>query len=164
MDKLFKNISPWLIMIILLGGILVLYQTPEKKPADVSLSQVVSQINEGQVKSIDIEGNALTITLQDGATEKASKESETSLTETFSNYGVNPEKLNAVSVTIKEASGFSFWAAALLPFLLPFILISLFIWFMMRQAQRGNAQALSFGLSRARVLDPKDKRDRKSVV
>ncbi|OGI21878.1 MAG: cell division protein FtsH [Candidatus Moranbacteria bacterium RIFCSPHIGHO2_01_FULL_55_24] len=160
MDKLFKNISPWLIMIILLGGILVLYQTPEKKPADVSLSQVVSQINEGQVKSIDIEGNALTITLQDGATEKASKESETSLTETFSNYGVNPEKLNAVSVTIKEASGFSFWAAALLPFLLPFILISLFIWFMMRQAQRGNAQALSFGLSRARVLDPKDKRKR----
>ena len=31
---------------------------------------------------------------------------------------------------------------------------------MMRQAQRGNSQALSFGMSKARILDPKDKRKR----
>lgn len=35
-----------------------------------------------------------------------------------------------------------------------------FIWFMLRQAQKGNSQALSFGMSRARMVDPKDKKNR----
>src|SRR3989344_2788806 len=48
----------------------------------------------------------------------------------------------------------------ILLFLLIFILIGAFIWFMMRRAQRGNAQALSFGTSRARMTDPKDKKKR----
>ena len=42
----------------------------------------------------------------------------------------------------------------MLPFLLPFLLISFFIWFLMKQAQKGNNQAMMFGSSRARMLIP----------
>jgi cell division protease FtsH len=73
---------------------------------------------------------------------------------------VDAEKLSKVKVEVKGESTFGFWAGSILPFLLPFVLIGGFIWFMMRQAQRGNSQALSFGLSRARMIDPKDKRKR----
>ncbi|MEP7162914.1 MAG: ATP-dependent zinc metalloprotease FtsH [Candidatus Moraniibacteriota bacterium] len=160
MDKLLKNIGTVLFLFLLITGIMILYQSPTKKPTAIALSQLVSQINSGEVKEITVRGNDLEILLTNGDKEKASKEAEASLIETLANYGIDKDKLKDVSVTVKENSGFTFWLATLLPFLLPFLLISLFIWFMMRQAQRGNAQALSFGMSRARVIDPKDKKKR----
>ncbi len=155
-----KNLSTVILLFLLISGIFILYQTPEKKPSPISLSELVSEINDGKVKKIAVQGNTLDIELADGSRQKGSKESEASLTETLANYGTDREKLGGVLIDIKEESGASFWLAATLPFLLPFILISAFIWFMMRQAQRGNAQALSFGTSRARMLDPKDKKKR----
>ncbi|MBI2439368.1 MAG: ATP-dependent zinc metalloprotease FtsH [Candidatus Moranbacteria bacterium] len=160
MEKILKNLSTLILLFLLLSGIIILYQSPEKKPSLVSLSELVTEINKGEIKNIVISDNELDIELQNGEKQKASKESESSLSETLTNYGINKEKLNEVTITIKEKSGFGFWMAAILPFLLPFILISAFIWFMMRQAQRGNSQALSFGMSKARVLDPKDKKKR----
>ncbi len=158
MDKIIKNLTPYFFITILIFGIIILYQGPAQKEKEVSLNSLVSQINDGQVKEITVEGSALSIELQDGNKQKAHKENEASLTETLSNYDVNQEKLGQVGITIKEPSGFAFWAATLLPFLLPLFLIGLFIWFMLRQAQRGNSQALSFGMSRARMSDPNDKK------
>lgn len=155
-----KNIGFVVFLFLLLSGIMILYSAPEKKPVAISLSELVTEINSGAVKSILVTGNDLEIEKTDGGKAKASKESESSLTETLTNYAVDTEKLKAVTISVKEPSGFGYWAAVILPFLLPFLLISAFIWFMMRQAQRGNAQALSFGSSRARMLDPKDKKKR----
>lgn len=39
----------------------------------------------------------------------------------------------------------------------PILILGLMLWFMMRQFQGGNGKALSFGKSRARKFDPKDK-------
>jgi cell division protease FtsH len=160
MDKLLKNIIVIIVVFLFISGLLILYSSPSQKPANITLSELVNQINEGKVKHIAIEGNKLNIELKEGAKEVATKESEASLTESLANYGVEKEKLKDVEIEIKEASSFSFWAGAVLPFLLPFILIAAFIWFMMRQAQRGNTQALSFGMSKARMVDPKDKKKR----
>lgn len=143
---------------LFVSGILVLYNAPAQKYEDTSLSQLVSQINEGAVKEIIIEGNELKIELNNGEKEKTSKEMESSLGESLDNYGVDKEKLKGVKVEVKKESSAAVWAGLILPFLLPFILIAGFIWFMMRQAQRGNTQALSFGMSRARMTDPKDKK------
>lgn len=160
MEKFMKNIGFVVFLFLMLSGIMILYSSPEKKPADIGLSDLVTEINNGTVKSITVQGNELSIEKTDGSKAKASKEAESSLTETLNNYAVDKDKLKQIEVTVKKESGFGFWAAAILPFLLPFLLISGFIWFMMRQAQRGNAQALSFGSSRARMLDPKDKKKR----
>jgi L-fucose isomerase-like protein len=84
---------------------------PSQKVKDVSLNELVAQINDGKVASITVEQNMLDIALQDKTKERASKESEASLSETLTNYGVVTEKLNAVNITVKEPSGFAFWAA-----------------------------------------------------
>jgi cell division protease FtsH len=160
MQKLFKNISLVVMLFLLVSGIVILYSSPEKTPEDISLSELSKQINEGKVKEIKVKDNQLDITLNDGRTEKSTKESAVSLIETLKNYGVESQKLQVTDIKIKEASGFSVWMGAILPFLLPFILIGAFIWFMMRQAQRGNNQALSFGASRARMFDPRSKNGR----
>lgn len=160
MEKLIKNISYVILAFLLISGIFILYNAPAQKPQEVNLSDLVKGINEENVKSIDVEANKLAIELNDGSKQKANKESESSLTESLKNYGVDTEKLKKVNINVKGESSVGFWAGAIFPFLLPFILIAAFIWFMMRQAQRGNSQALSFGLSKARMIDPKDKRKR----
>lgn len=160
MDKILRHLSTILLVFFLFVGIAILYQTPEKKPVNISLSDLVSEINNGEIKQITVKANDLSIEKKDGTKGKAVKESESAITETLKNYNVDTEKLKEVSIVIEQESGFSYWAAVILPFLLPFLLIGLFIWFMMRQAQRGNNQALSFGLSKARILDPKDKKKR----
>lgn len=160
MEKILKNLFTIILLFLLLSGIIILYQSPDKKPANISLSELVTEINQDKVKTIAVQNNILDIELQDGSKQKASKESESSLTETLTNYGIDKEKVKNVSITVKEDSGWSFWLSSILPFLLPFLLIGAFIWFMLRQAQRGNAQALSFGTSRARMIDPKDKKKR----
>ncbi|MGK2848563.1 MAG: ATP-dependent zinc metalloprotease FtsH [Minisyncoccota bacterium] len=160
MNQILKNLSSILLIFFIISGIIILYQKPTDKPVDVSLSELVGEINQGSVSKIVVQNNDLSIELHDGKKQRTSKEPQSSLTETLTNYGVEKEKLNNVFLTVKEDSGASFWLAAILPILLPFLLIGAFIWFMMRQAQRGNSQALSFGTSRARMIDPKDKKKR----
>jgi len=149
-----------LFLFLLISGLFVLYSGPAKKPAEVALSALVAQINDGKVKQISVDNNDLAVILTDGTEEKSTKEQETGLTESLKNYGVDQGKLNAVNIEIKGPSSTSMWLGTILPFLLPFVLIAAFIWFMLRQAQRGNSQALSFGMSRARMTDPKDKKNR----
>lgn len=160
MEKILKNLSLIILLFLILSGIAILYQKPAQKPADVSLNQLATQINEGKVKQVSVKDNNLDIELKDGTKEKAVKETEASLSQTLDNYGVNKDELRNVAITVQQDSSAALWASAILPFLVPFLLIGAFIWFMMRQAQRGSAQALSFGMSRARMTDPKDKKKR----
>ncbi|MFC1638517.1 ATP-dependent zinc metalloprotease FtsH, partial [Patescibacteria group bacterium] len=118
------------------------------------------QVNQNQVKSIEVKGNNLEVMLNDESIEKTVKEPEASLSEALNNYGVDQEKLRKVEVTVKTDSAFVSWMGLILPFLLPVLLIAGFLIFMMKQAQKGNSQALSFGASKARMLDPKDKAKR----
>lgn len=160
MEKLFKNIAMVVFVFLIISGIVILYENPGQKPIDISLSQLATQINEGKIKNVIVNDNDLEVELNDGTKEKSVKEPQSSLTETLSNYGVDKEKLNGVNIEIKQATGIAVFLEAVLPFLLPFVLIGFFLWFMLRQAQRGNSQALSFGMSKARMLDPKDKKKR----
>ncbi|HHE45917.1 MAG TPA: ATP-dependent metallopeptidase FtsH/Yme1/Tma family protein, partial [Candidatus Moranbacteria bacterium] len=155
---MFKNISLAILVCRLISGIFVLYSSPQKVPKDISLSTLVQQVNDNKVKEIRVKSNNnLKITLKDGTEEKTTKEASSSIVETLKNYGVDSQKLQAVSINVQGESGWDFWLGAILPFLLPFLLIGAFIWFMLRQAQRGNSQALSFGTSRARMIDLKNK-------
>ncbi len=146
------------ITLLLISGLFVLYSKPTEKPESISLSTLVSQINDSKVKEITVDVDDLLIVLADDKKEKATKEREAGITESLKNYNVDTEKLKAVNIIIKDNASSSFWVNTVLPFLLPFLLIAGFIWFMLKQAQKGNSQALSFGSSRARMTDPKDKR------
>ncbi len=92
-----------------------------------------------------------------GVVKKSKKEIDTALSETLVNYGVTREQLSSVSIEIKSPSGFRFWFLALVPFLLPLLLIVFLIWFLSRQVKGSGMQAFSFGKSKARIIDPNDK-------
>ena len=157
MKNLFKNILIVFFVLLVLSGFFTIYNSPLKSMEQVSLNQVVNDINEGKVKKITVKENNLEIELQDGALKSSTKETDLGLTETLKNLGVDNEKLKTVNIEVKGPSGLSFWLNTLLPFLIPFLLIGALLWFMLRQAQKGQTQALSFGKSRARINEPDKK-------
>jgi cell division protease FtsH len=161
MRNFIKNLAIVLLVFFVISGIVMLYNTPVQKISDINLNELANQINDDQVKEIAVEGEKLSVTLKDDTKEKSRKEAESSLSESLKNYGVDSEKLRSVSINIKDVTGAAFWINTIVPFLLPFLIIGVFLWFMMRSAQRGNNQAMSFGLSRARMIIPQKDRKKK---
>lgn len=126
----------------------------------ISLSTLVSDVRSGEVSEIAVAGNTLTVTYADETEKKVKKEADSSLSETLTNYGLTAEELAGVSIVIKEEGGFRFWFFALAPIIVPLLLIVVFIWYLSRQVRGAGMQAFSFGQSKARVIDPKDKNQR----
>jgi len=150
MKYLIKNLIIVFLIFLIISGIFTLLTGPTEKIEEISLSQLVEQVNQEKVSRIVVKDGQLEIESKDGSQAKAQKEKETSLTESLKNYGVDSEKLKLVNLEIEEEGGLGLWLGAILPFLLPFLIIGAFLWFMLRGARQGQMQAFSFGRSRAR--------------
>ena len=148
-----------IVFVVLLGlsGLVAFFETPIGQTDTISLSQVVEKINNGEAKEISIQGESLEIKTGD-KTFKSKKEAGVSAVETLLNLGADKTKLSAISISAKDEGGLSFFLLNIIPFLLPFLLIALILWFMFRQAKAGSMQAFSFGKSRAKLAMPNGKK------
>lgn len=143
--KLPKQFVYIAIGVVLLLGLLAYAGYNEKKPEQVSLTKAIEETSQGQVEKIEVIGNQLNITLKDGTKQTSYKEDSANLKD----YGLDYTK---VSVEVKNPDdGTSRWLDILLS-ILPIAIIIGFFYFIMRQAQGSNNQAMSFGKSRARVF------------
>ena len=128
------------------------FYSPPSQVRQISLNTLAQEINRGEVESIVISGNDLEITLKNEEKQKSQKEAEASLTETLTNYGVEQEALSQVNLELKGQSGLLFWLGIMIPILIPFIIIGLFLWFMLGGMQRGASQAFTFGKAKAKLF------------
>ena len=157
---LLNSISLVLLALFLISGIysLVADQTP---PGTViPVSELAHDIGMGQVATLTVRGDDLTATYNDKTVKKSKKESDAAVTETFSRYGITPEKLNALQISVEGPSGFWFWVGQLAPFLAPLFFLALIVWFLTRQVKGTGLQAFSFGQSKARITLPDDKKQK----
>ncbi len=159
MKNLVKNFIIATIIFLVITGIFSTLTLSAKKVENIDLQKFMEQVNAGEIQKISIEGDKLNITLASGTLESLSKETNETLGELFKNYNADPEKVKNISIEVKEESGWSYWMNALLPFLLPLIVVIALIYFMMRQVQGANTKALSFGQSGAREA-PKNSKNR----
>ena len=144
------------IFLVLSAGYSLVRQYLTSKSESVPISQIVSDINAGQVTSIAVSGDSINATYADKSTKTSRKETESSLTQTFSDYGVAPDKLAGVNISIQDESGLRFWALTLLPILVPIMFLFGVIWYLTRQMKGGGVQAFTFGRSLARLISPED--------
>jgi len=159
--KLFsKNILFILLIMMVMAGVYSLLAGQMEVKNEIPISQIVSEINGGNVKSIGVKGDNLEVIFADGKIAQSKKEAETSLTDTLMNYGVSAEQLVKVSIDIKSPSGSSIWLGTVLPLALPIIIIVLFFWLAARQVKKSNFQSLTFGKTQARVIEPDDKKEK----
>ncbi len=149
---LYKNILWATIALVSIALAFSLLFGASQTPAVLSINELATKINEGQVTAIAVHGNDLAIDLKDGTKATSKKETEAGLSQTLTNYGVQPAALNAVNLKIEEESGMRFWLGVLLPTLLPIVAMALIFWFIFRQAKTGANQAFSFGRSNLRSV------------
>lgn len=131
-----------------------------KKTETVSLSEVARLVDQGEIKSITVEGQEISIEKVAGEKLKSKKEAGSDIVGLLKSYEVNQEKLRAVEINVVTPSGFLFFVSQILPFLFPVLILVFFVWMLTRQAKSGGMQAFSFGQSKARITDPNDKNNR----
>ncbi len=166
MKNIFKNVGILLLAFIFLGALFSLWSEQGSNVEVIGFDRLTQEINNDFVKSLEINGEVVNITLKDDSKKSVTKEPGQPVSELLSNLGVAPEKIASLNITVASTTGARAWAGALLPYLIPFILLGLFLYFMMRSVQGANNRAMSFGQSQAResIQSTKDKVTFKDVA
>jgi len=144
----------------LLSGVYGLVTNKKQNITDGTLGDVATIILTDNAKTVTVSGGEIKVEKKDGTFLKANKEPEASLTETLANYGVSPEKISAANIAVKNQTGFKYILISSLPFVIPLLIIGFLIYMMTRQVKGAGMQALSFGQSRARIINPDDAKNR----
>jgi len=166
MKNLVKNFLIFFLVFLIIASLFSVLSSGGDKVETVGLEALISQINAEEVSQIEVRGAEMKITLADGRQETVKKESGESLSELLRNFNVEVDKVLKIKIEVKENEGLDFWLSAILPFLIPLLLIGVFIYFMMRSVAGANSKALMFGQSQAKELvkDLKDKVTFKDVA
>jgi cell division protease FtsH len=127
---------------------------------EIALSKLADEVRGGLVTEIIVRGEGLEIKLADETLQKSKKEAGTGLAETLVQFGVTTEQLSVVTVDVQNPSGIGFWLITLAPIIIPILFIIFFIWMLTRQVKGSSMQAFSFGQSKAKFVDPKDKKQK----
>ena len=152
MNNLLKNFIFTLLIFLIISGVFTLFFQSSAPPKQIPLSQLVQDINQGKVKKITVSGNNVSIVYQDISTAQSLKETETAISQSLINYGVDKQKLDSVEIDIANPSSLSTWLTPILITLVPLLLFGVFFWMIFRQAKTGAAQAFDFTRARARLF------------
>jgi cell division protease FtsH len=150
---LFRNGLVYLLIIVAIAALIFSVFSGPQQTSDIDITQVASDIKGGKVKMITVQGDTLTIEYNDPslALRTSRKEPDITIFESLESLGVTPANLKNVAIEIKPANAWGGWANLLVT-IVPLILFGALLFFMVRQAQGTNNQALSFGKSRARMF------------
>ncbi len=151
-----------LLMLVLVMGVSALLYTwlGSSTPADPHAysgpGSFLEQVEKGEVKRVVQQGETLSVFLNDNTTPETPSYTVTVpnvLTQVSQDIAA-AAKTGSVAVPTYDpkATPDTSWIGLVLTGLLPLLIIGGFIYFMMRQAQGTNNQAMSFGKSRARMF------------
>jgi len=169
MKKILQSFLMIVLFLLIVSAIFAFIFQPLEKVKEISLTQLVSDINQEKVEKITVNGADLAIIYKDGSKAKSQKEVQTDLSEALKNYGINPEKLtlDKITIEVKTGGGISAWLMPL-SWILVIILPLLLFWMIFRQARGGAMQAFDFTKARARLFGaeghPKEKINFKDVA
>jgi cell division protease FtsH len=154
-----KQVLLWLMIISSALLFVWFLQTKQaKNPQELSLDQVVTRIENKDIKEASFKQSQVELT--DGAGNKffanlGSDPTRESLLGVIKDYNRNN---SSAPIKYNEEPVSSGWGWILLINALPFLLLIGFLAFTLRQMQAGGNKALSFGKSRAKLLNNQQKR------
>jgi len=147
-----RSIFIYVLIVVAIVVLLFQFRQSSSQTDQLTLTQLAGAIQRGEVKSIEIDDNTLRVSFTENRPDAESrKEPNSTAVEQLLALNVPPEKIGTVSWKVKKPSDLS-GILTFLGYMLPALLVVGVIYFMLRQAQGTNNQALSFGKSRARMF------------
>jgi cell division protease FtsH len=153
-----NNILSTVLLLVLITAAYSYVVDRQVKPQEFAVSEVAQQVKAGEVAKIVVRGAELEVEYKDTTKAKgiAKKERDAAVTETFVSLGVTTDQLNAIKIDVQNETGFSYWLSNAAPFIFPLLFLGIIIWFFSRSVKGAGLQAMSFGASKARFIDPND--------
>ncbi len=153
MKNSIKTLAMWLIILVIF--IVVITSILDNSNNKLAYSELISKIEAGEVKEIEIasDGTSAEVLLKNDNVKK-----EVNIPSISSLMDNLQESMKTDSVKVTEKSQ-SIWAIGL-SLLTPFGILAIFIifwFFLMNGNQAGGNKTMTFGKSRARMLNPQDK-------
>jgi len=144
----YKNLALILLFVVVSVLIFNLFNPVSQTAMQIPFSDVMDKISNGEVNDVTIKGSEMSGTFKTGKSFKTNLPDYPDLVKDLRAKGV---KINAEPV--KESGWYNFlvvWA--------PLILMALWFLFIMRNMQMGGNKALSFGKSKAKLLNESSKK------
>lgn len=142
MGKFFRNVSFYLLIIIVAIWLIEYYSTNTVSKTDISYSNFIKQVQQDEVKRVTIVENVITGKLKSGADFTTIAPEDPELIHTLRSHDVDIKA---------ELPPQPPWWMNIISSILPMLLI-VGIWFLlMQQSQGGGGRVMSFGKSRAKM-------------
>ena len=151
-----KNAFIYLLILVASIALFSSFVTPAETAEEIDLAQVARLVRAGSVERLEFANDgSIELTVRENAQEvsyTSRKEPDVGLGETLMSLGVTAEQIGEIGAIVPQApSIWDNWGLLLIQGI-PLLLMFLFLMFMLRQAQSGNNQAMSFGKSKARMF------------
>jgi cell division protease FtsH len=149
-----RNLVIYLLVGLIIAAIFFSVSSSTSEPREMKFSELVRNVQNGDVDTIRVVGDLLTVTFS-GENRRAItyKSAESTAQEQLLLFGVTQEQLRAINWDFDQPSNLPALGLNALSILLPVMLMGGLIFFMFRQAQGTNNQAMAFGKSRARMFN-----------
>ncbi len=148
MKPFYKNLALWLVICLIMIMVFNVFNNPATVKNEVSFSDFLEMVDSGQISEVTIQGQ--NITGKSGTnTFKTYAPEDPSLVETLRKKGIR--------ISAKPEDQSPLWQSILISWFPMLLLIGVWIFFM-RQMQGGGGKAMSFGKSRAKLLNEEQKK------
>ncbi|MDD8023960.1 MAG: ATP-dependent zinc metalloprotease FtsH [Paracoccaceae bacterium] len=146
-----RNLAFWAVLFLLILALFNLFGDGQSSmsSSQVAYSDFMAQVEKGDVKSVQLDGEDVRYQITDGSTFATVKPAADEIAERLIAKGIQ------VKVTKQEQSGFMSLLGVWLPFL---VLIGIWVFFMNRMQGGGKGGAMGFGKSKAKLLTEKQGR------
>ncbi|MDO9271977.1 MAG: ATP-dependent zinc metalloprotease FtsH [Rugosibacter sp.] len=145
MNNMFKNLLIWLVVGIVLMTVFNQFSSQQSAQNTLEYSQFLDEVKQGRITKVVIQGRTLEATTTDG--KKLISYAPQDL------WMVSDLLKNNVSVVAKPDEEQSFLMSILVSWFPMLLLIGVWIYFMRQMQGGGKGGALSFGKSKARLMD-----------
>ncbi|HSO09618.1 MAG TPA: ATP-dependent zinc metalloprotease FtsH [Desulfoprunum sp.] len=146
MNTFYKNLSMWLVIGLTMILLYNLFNKPQESMSSLTYSEFIANINSKAITRVQINGDVLSGTLQDGKPFKTV-------------YPINDSEIipmlrkAGVDITVKEVQKDSWMMTVFVSWFPMLLLIGVWIFFMRQMQGGGKGGALSFGKNRARLME-----------
>ena len=144
MSPFYKNLALWLVISLMVILLFNMFHQPQRSSLETTYSQFLASVQKGEVAQVTIQGDHVVGTFSDGKTFKTFVPRDSDMIKILRENGVN--------IQAKPEEESPWYMSVLVNWLPMLLLVGVWIFFM-RQMQMGGGKAMSFGKSRARLLN-----------